>query len=303
MSTHIQRSEVEPDPDVNGSQASDAERHDLHRFVDLALKVVGPTSLVTALLFYFGWARTQASLRVVGLHESLMDYSVPELLLRSVSALYLPLWVIGVGAIIVGALWARARLVAEQGRSRPWVDRAMQAVMLVAVAFVIFGSMGLVVPAVTGNVPFVTPIALMVGLLGVGLAVLFRRALGLSQDATVAPPVVVVGFAVLVILATFYATSEYAGWVGATRARQALASPSGLPAVSLLSSKSLHIDVTDVDEEELGASGYRYRYTGLRLLIRNDSHYVFLHDGWDRATGQTILVPVDDVERLDITVD
>src|SRR5262245_8034237 len=57
------------------------------------LSVVAPTTLVVGLLFYFGWARTNAQAHALGLDDSLFGYSTRDYILNSVSSMYWPLFV------------------------------------------------------------------------------------------------------------------------------------------------------------------------------------------------------------------
>ena len=65
------------------------------------LSIVAPTTLVVALLYYFGWARTSAEAHALGLDDSLFGYSTQDYILRSISSMYWPLFV-GAGAVLVG---------------------------------------------------------------------------------------------------------------------------------------------------------------------------------------------------------
>jgi len=270
-------------------------------FLKAALKVAAPTSFVTALLFYFGWARAQAALRVLGLHESLMDYSVSDLVLRSVSALFVPLGLLACTVAAIGLLHHHADSLARTARQRRLIEHSTYTAILLGAALIVFGTVAVLVPEAAGNVRFVTPLALLGGLTIIGMCVMVRRVTGLVARTKPLPHAVVAGFGALVVLAVFYATADYAAWIGTLRAERLITSASSLPDVSLLSTQALHIDEPTVHEETLDStSGYRYRYTGLRLLIRTKSHYIFLHDDFDLRSGTTILVPIDDVQRLDI---
>ena len=48
-------------------------------------------TLVTAVLFYFGWRRSDVQAREMSIDVSLFGYSSQDYVLRSISSLYLPL--------------------------------------------------------------------------------------------------------------------------------------------------------------------------------------------------------------------
>ncbi|OON72953.1 hypothetical protein GBW32_17330 [Streptomyces tsukubensis] len=64
--------------------------------------------------------------------------------------------------------------------------------------------------------------------------------------------------------------------------------------LSMSGSPSLH-------SEDLGArTHYRYRYTGLRLLVERSGRYYLLPLDWTRATGTTYIIQDDDSIRLEL---
>ena len=64
---------------------------------------MAPTSAVTALLYYFGWARTSVQAQQMGLDDSLLGYSTQDYLLRSLTSMTIPL-VVALVATVVGLL-------------------------------------------------------------------------------------------------------------------------------------------------------------------------------------------------------
>ena len=66
-------------------------------------------TLVTAVLFYFGWRRSDVQAREMSIDVSLFAYPSQDYVLRSISSLYLPLLMLfGAG---LGGLWLHARVV------------------------------------------------------------------------------------------------------------------------------------------------------------------------------------------------
>ncbi|MFI9831779.1 hypothetical protein ACIHIX_29325 [Streptomyces sp. NPDC051913] len=53
--------------------------------------------------------------------------------------------------------------------------------------------------------------------------------------------------------------------------------------------------------EDLGEGvHYRYRYTGLRVLLERDHRYYLLRVGWDHDTDPTYVVEDDDTVRIEL---
>jgi hypothetical protein len=67
--------------------------------------ITSQTVLITALLYYFGWARTQASLAYFGLDTSLIAYSTPDYVLRSINVAFRPF----IGAAFAGLALVQCR--------------------------------------------------------------------------------------------------------------------------------------------------------------------------------------------------
>ena len=59
--------------------------------LELAGLVVAPTTLVTALAFYFGWVLTNSRASYFGIDASALGFSTQDYLLRSADALFVPL--------------------------------------------------------------------------------------------------------------------------------------------------------------------------------------------------------------------
>ncbi|MCA1708568.1 MAG: hypothetical protein LC808_36940, partial [Actinobacteria bacterium] len=51
--------------------------------LELIGAIIAPTALITGLLYYFGWARTQAIFAYFGVDTSLVEYSPSDYVLRS----------------------------------------------------------------------------------------------------------------------------------------------------------------------------------------------------------------------------
>src|SRR5215207_1272715 len=82
------------------------------RVLAIAGRVIAPTALVTAVLYYFGWARTEAAADRAGTDQSLFGYSTSDYVLRSVGPLYRPIGI---------ALLLAAVLIISAGAAREWL--------------------------------------------------------------------------------------------------------------------------------------------------------------------------------------
>lgn len=268
------------------------------------LQVIGPPlTVATALLVYFGWARTDAQAKAMGLDVSLFGYTVQDFILRSIQSLFQPLaWL-----VVIGMLWlmldrAVSRLL-EAGRYRKAVRLAGTVVMLLGFAYA--AAMWLAVSArpeqVLLYVPFLIAGGLVVGAWGMNLR---RRA----DDRTEPPPRTPQApralerslVFVLVTLLLFWGTSDYAQALGRGAALDYQARSSLLPTAVVYSKDRLAVGAPNVREESAGSEGAPlYRYTGLRLLVVSGGRIFLLNDGWSLERGRVVVLQDDGSVRVE----
>lgn len=279
--------------------------------------VVAPTSAVSGLLYYFGWARTMAQANRMGLDDSLLGYSSQDYLLRSMSSMYTPLLcglmsllvAVALHALIVG--WAsRLGLRADTGvvdaRGRGPMRRLVAAVALLGLALLVAGYLGSTVRQPSRALYVGGPVAVTVGvLLLVYAAALARRFLtGRGPEGTPGTlagfdGVVVGALVMLVMVSLFWDVGRYAVVKGNQLADTVEATVSSRPGVILYSEKRLYLQApvveTKLDPED---AAYKYAYTGLKLLFRSDGRY-FLRPSDTGASRTNIVIP----DGLDIRLE
>ena len=268
-----------------------------------ALELVGfiaaPTTLVTALGFYFGWALTNSRASYFGIDASALGFSTQDYLLRSADALFVPLGaalVLTLGMVSLHAL-AKRRLSDAGARAR--LRLAARAAVLVGSALFALG-----VVAVFKPLSFSPHYLFPSSSPGIGIALL---AYGVhldgrirSAEARVAPPpgdprsrvMALTLVALLVVLSAFWTASTYADALGRGRAERLAASLTARPQVTVFTPKRLIVEADGVVERRLSGVdvAYRYRYSGLRLLIRSGGQYFLLPDNWTRGDGAVIVL-------------
>jgi hypothetical protein len=101
-----------------GSMVQDARDYPLGSNISKGLRtvatIVAQTTLVVALLFYFGWARTHAALAYFGVDPGLAHLSVNDYVLRSLDVTVKLLVVLGILALalLAGHHWFISTLIA-----------------------------------------------------------------------------------------------------------------------------------------------------------------------------------------------
>ena len=275
--------------------------------VGLALRatgtVVAPASLVSGLLYYFGWVRTNAQARYFGIDPSVLDFSTKDYLLRSISPTFWPLVLLLV-TVLLGAF--------GHWRACSWLESPSRHAALRRAAFVAgaagltllgFGLLATNWRAATGHHLLLTPVAFALGVPLTGYAVyLFARLRpgGTTPGSTwpYLPAVAVTIATSLFVLSLFWAMGDYAHMKGRRLARQIESNLALLTNVVLYSDHSLGIEAPGVAESETpaGEGALRFRYSGLKLLVRSQDRYFLLPA---RYEGTAIVLTEEEGMRLE----
>jgi hypothetical protein len=258
----------------------------LPKWLEILAAIVAPSSLITALALYFGWVRMDAYFSYLGIDRSMLSFTTQDYLLRSTDVLLIPLGALLTGTVLVlrahsvvrNHLYSHTRLLRHV--TRPLI--AMGAMLFLTGA----------VSAWQG-LPFPTPFLFSQLTPGVGVALVAYgfhlrgvRSSGWSSTVTIT----MITF--LVLLSLFSAASEYAAALGTGRAQQFAAGLLERPDVTVYSKDRLHIEALGVIETPLEGvdSAYRYRYRGLRSLLRNGGKYFLLPALWSHDEHITIIL-------------
>ena len=259
--------------------------------IEIVGLVIAPTTLVTALAFYFGWVQTNARSAYFGIDASTLGYSTQDYVLRSANVLFVPiglLLVVALGALFVHG-FATPRL------ADPRIRLAARAAV---VAGAVLFAVGVV--AILRPLSFSPPYLLATAGPGLGIALLSYGRHLLARTAPSGPartPGAVTALVVLVIvLSAFASAAQYADALG--RHRAADINLESRPRVTVFAPKALDIQGPGVTTRRL-TGAYGYRYDGLRLLVRSDDKYFLLPDGWTRASGTAIVLADDPGYRFE----
>jgi hypothetical protein len=289
-----------PDP---GSAANDSA---LRSALSVVTTLGPPLTIATALMFYFGWARSDTQARYMGVDVSLFGYSTQDYVLRSTKILFIPLLVIL--SLALGWLALHHRLVWELGRpgARPTLRTAGRAAL--GVGLLVAAGAALTATLDPALAPLVVPLVLASGTAAAAYGGWLASAAGdrRAQRADFPPwqhalRVLLVGG--VITLALFWELSNYAGVVGRGYASELARSVPRLPRATAFSTSPLGIQAPRVREERLNTGPptaketWRYRTTGLRFLVRSGGRMFLLHDGWTPQRGTVIVLPDNDQVR------
>jgi hypothetical protein len=261
----------------------------------LAKTVAGflaPTTVLTGLLLYFGFAYTDALYEYFGIDVATMGFSTQDYLLRSAGALYIP---VGAGLLaalagILGYYWAAGAGASRAGLGRH-LGRAGLVLVVCGLGLFTLGMLGGFQVWPAGALD--TPLLLGGGLLLVLYGRLFRlKARG--QDYPVAREAGALAVAAaLVVLSAFWAANVYAQNHGRSDAAYLAANLDLRPEVVVDTTERLYVQQSGVTETELPddreGQHLRYRYEHLRLLAQSGARMFVVPMGW-RTNGGVVLV-------------
>jgi hypothetical protein len=272
-----------------------AESGDRSDLLGRVATVLGNVAVLTALLVYFGWVRSEVQARTLGIDESILGMSTQEYLLRSVR----PVLILLIVVATAGLLWVlfdhwltnRLRRRGSDDRLYTWIARLMPAAIIVLPVAGWFAQYPW--PALA-YIAF--PLMCAAGLLLALYALRLRAALpgGLPLGARHGN-VLRACVAALVGVALFVTASNYATVEGTELARSFDRQLPALPRVVVHSVNPLNIDAPGVEATQLdGTVGFAYRYSGLRLLERAGGRYFFVSDGWTPEYGVVVVLKDDE---------
>ncbi|MHC2999094.1 hypothetical protein OB08_07605 [Microbacterium sp. HJ5] len=265
---------------------------------------VAPLSLVTALLFYFGYVSTREFFRYFGIDVDLIGLSSQEFVMRSPGALFVPVVILLLLAagLLVGHRLLRRWLQAKPAATR---RRVIAAFAWTGIALLLAGLvLAFLIPVIGWPVAqLLAPLLLAVG---AGLSAYASSTVRALGGTTVGRSVVVI-LVLVMVAGTFWSTATVAQWWGLGQARALASDLTTLPAVVLDTKDRLHPGNADIVLRELGESAsdpadgeappapaFGYRYFGLRLLAQGGGRLYLVPDRWS-PDASTIVVPYDEV--------
>ncbi|MEU4606965.1 hypothetical protein AB0F43_28620 [Kribbella sp. NPDC023972] len=287
----------QPAPPAARSDPPESDGESPLRAVLSVVTTLGPPlTIATALMFYFGWARSETQAAEMGLDVSLFGYSTQDYALHSISTLYLPLLSIAALALAGLALHRRIGSALRRTESRSVLRRAGRLAFIAGLVTV-----GLAL--VFGSAELFAPLAIAGGTVVAAYGASLRSATSASAETSAQPSwhralrLLLVGG--VVTSALFWAVSDYATIVGRGYAAQVERKVPELPRVTAFSSSPLGLDAGGVTETPVTEGGkvLHYRTTGLRLLISSGGRMFFVHDGWKVGEGTVIVLPDSDQIR------
>ena len=267
------------------------QRSQAERWVSFAAGIVTPVTLITALLFYFGYVSSRSQYEYFGIDVDAIGLSTQDYVMRSPQPLLVPLLVLSLiavaGLLLHNAMRARAGLVA--------VRRAR----LAAIVVLALGVLGLFLYPVLGGLAYYALVVPLV--IGLAAAVLGYLSYLTTRLLDLKPQVALIALLTVVTMScAFWATATTAQYSGRGLAKSNAEHLDRLPVVILDSKERLHLRSPGVEETALRPSEgqtFNYRYRGMRLLIVGENRLFLVPQRWN-ASNTTLVVPLDESIRV-----
>ncbi|TCO35730.1 hypothetical protein EV652_101615 [Kribbella steppae] len=266
------------------------EQSQIERWVSFAGKFLPPVTLITALLFYFGYVSARSQYEYFGIDVDTIGLSTQDYVMRSPQPLLVPLLVITLLAV-AGLLLHNAIHPTETG-----VRRAARA----TVGLLLFGVAALLAFPLIGHLPYY---ALFVpGVIGLASATLaYLTYLRRQVSPHVGGQRTLIALLVVVtVICAFWATATTAQYTGRGLAKADAEDLDKFPVVILDTKEKLALRSPGLEETALRAGAgqtFNYRYRGLRLLIVGENRLFLVPQQWT-ASNTTVVVPLDSSIRV-----
>jgi hypothetical protein len=275
--------------------------------------VVAPATVLSAVLFYFGYVSSRSQYEYFGIDVDTVGLGTQDYIMRSPQPLLVPLLVlalIGIGVLALLAATRRWVAEAKAGAGEGAVRRLTRACLTVGLTVLGVGVALLLVYVQLRDwalYPLVTP--LLVGF-GATLIAYANRVRGLlrhtpeqtlaeSQSLLLRRSSEALVFVVIAV-SVFWTTATVAQWSGRGLAQQQALNLDRLPSVILDTQDRLFLRSRGVVETVLaGSEGqiFHYRYRNLRLLIHGNNRMFLVPNNWS-ASNSTLVVQLDDSVRV-----
>ncbi|MFJ1971226.1 hypothetical protein ACIO93_21380 [Streptomyces sp. NPDC087903] len=273
-------------------------------------EALGPTTLATALLVYFGYVATRARYDYFGVPVDMTGRSNQGLILDGMEVVFVPATMIFLGVLALVAVHALVLWLL----SRDAQDAASSVGTFLAYGFVLVGVLligraliGIFVQgSETSVVIGATPLALAFGPAAMAYGVwIYGRQRGrplLSQRLARNGVMCVLA---LGVAGLFWASTQLAWAYGTGRGEEDALDLADRPEVVVDTKEPLNGLPTGVTVSRLGTAGesareYSHRYRGFRLLLASGGRLFLVTPQWRLGRDQTVVLPYGDDIRVQL---
>lgn len=261
----------------------------------IARSVIAPVTITTALLFYFGWLRSQAIAQSFGYDASILGLSPQDYILRSVQPMIVPLLIAAAAGIgwWKAHEWLESWLKAGHWRilSNRHVTRSLR-ILGYSLAFLTVYFARDVLASANWRLPLLFVLSAL--LIGYGTWLQRFSNVGTSDTRSALAPHVAWAVVGLLIAAAFVAVSIQARAEGRAQAQTNIDKIQVRAVATLTSEMPLQLRGIPVYRD-----GEQFIYSGLVLMFTEDGHHFLIPASYQASTNARVYtVPVESA-RLD----
>lgn len=279
---------------TDGAQPQPPPIVDLRALLEILAAIIAPSSIIIALLYYYGWLRTVALMGVFGIDAHILAFSPEDYLLRSAdgafrSAAMMAVTLLGV-AIVIHLL--RRHI----GRDEAPNGVSITIGMLSLVGF-LYG-IGVMLGIVSSNRPGAAATLLIVSIEVSWLY--FPRFSESARGRASTTRIARAALAAILALGLFWSVSISAQDAGRRIGHYWLSNPAARPSVTVYSDLDLGLTGEGVDMARSNSETHPFRYTGFHLLVYSNSRWVLFSGDGVTPHGNTVIL--QDLETIRVEV-
>jgi hypothetical protein len=149
----------------------------------------------------------------------------------------------------------------------------------------------------------ITPLALALGSGVLSYGLHLRRVLYERPDNAHGQwksPLAMTIVSIVIAIGVFGVLGDWAAILGRASGRQLAEHLTSRPSVAIFAKEQLQLSGKGITVSTISGGGeYRFRYSGLRLLIYAEGKYLLVPKGWSHSDGQTIVLSDTSDMRLE----
>lgn len=278
-----------------------------HPLLRWAVGVLANVTVLTGLLVYFGWQRSEVQALELGIDDSVLGMTTTDYVLRSVGPVLALLLVVAIGGLAwlqldhflaprVRAAGAAEGQAAGAGRVVTYSLRFMSwAWLVLPLTFWALSFLQVLLEITFLVFPFSIGVGALLTLYGTHL-----RSTMPGRRPRTSMPLRYAFTAIIVCVSLFYGAQNHATVLGVSLAENTEVDK--LATVRVYSTQRLNL-AAGKETTLPGSTGkddYRYRYTGLRLLLHTGKGYFLVAEDWRPREGTVIILQESSTIRLEL---
>jgi hypothetical protein len=265
---------------------------------EMLVVLLSQTAILAGSLFYFGYIRTQSTFGYFGVDVSLLGFSSVDYVVRSGPPIFLPVVCFAVVYLYFFCCVELIRAIAKIGPSGGYRQLASVSISISVMMLTLLLAAVLLESVIDIEGLLLIYASAALAMAGAKLIRLAGGHAGWTLASLLTVPILIVSIALF-----FLANSLQAYKVGIDISRKLERELGAQPEIELLSERRLGIvDGGGVMTVTIQGSDekYKYRTTGLKLLIASDGRYFLLRSKPDRSPGEVFVISVADSVRVNV---